>query len=123
MIIKQPPRLGSFSGVGLYVQSSLFSFLKSVASCLNGKLSFNDNFNSFVIRDVEIAAGATANIDNQLSIIPNERYIVRQTGNGVITDGNWTIDTLELTNEGAETVVISVRFFAFYETASTGRSS
>ena len=123
MIIKQPPRLGSFSGTAQYVQSPLFSFLKSLASCLNGNLSFSDNFNSFVIRDVEIAAGGTANIDNQLQIIPNERYIVRQTGNGVITDGDWTLETLELVNQGAEDVVIDVRFFNVYETLNTGRTA
>lgn len=62
------------------------------------------------------------NIDNQLGIIPNERYIVRQTGNGVITDGDWTVETLELVNQGAETVVIDVRFFSVYENVNTGRS-
>jgi len=122
MIIKQPPRLGSFAGIAPYVQSPLFSWMKSVASGLNGNLSFNDNFNSFVVRNVEIAAGATVNIDNQLGIIPNERYIVRQTGNGVITDGEWTRETLQLVNQGAETVVIDVRFFAVYEESNTGRA-
>jgi len=111
MIVANPPRLPSIQGIGKYVQSDLFAWLKNIVSGLNGRLSFNDNFNSFIVNNLEIAAGATVNIDNQLSVIPNERYIARQTGNGVITDGIWDITTLRLKNNGAVDVVVSVRFF------------
>jgi len=121
MIVENPPRLPSKEGISKYVQSDLFAWLKNLVTGINGRLNFNNNFNSFVVNDVEIAAGATAVIDNQLGVIPNERYIVRQTGNGVITDGDWTVDALELVNNGAVTVVISVRFF-YVNQFTTGRN-
>jgi len=120
MIVENPPKLPSKEGIGKYVQSDLFSWFKNLVTGLNGRLSFDENFNSFVVNDIAIAAGATAVIDNQLGVIPNERYIVRQTGNGVITDGNWTIEALELVNNGAVAVVISVRFF-YVNQFTTGR--
>jgi len=120
MIVENPPKLPSKEGIGKYVQSDLFSWFKNLVTGLNGRLSFDENFNSFVVNDIAIAAGATAVIDNQLGVIPNERYIVRQTGNGVITDGNWTIEALELVNNGSVAVVISVRFF-YVNQFTTGR--
>lgn len=115
MRIPNPPRLPSKEGLGKYVQTDLFSWLKELTTGLTGRLTFDENFNSFLVEDIAIAAGATANIDNQLGVIPNERYIVRQTGNGVITDGTWDIETLRLVNNGAVDVVVSVRFFFVYQ--------
>jgi len=120
MIIENPPRLPSIQGINKYVQSDLFAWLRNLVTAINGRISFDDNFNSFLVRDLEITAGSTVVIDNQLGVTPNERIIVRQTGNGVITDGTWTIDSLELTNNGAVTVVISVRFF-YVNQFTTGR--
>lgn len=111
MIINNPPKLPSRQGIEKYVQSDLFSWLRNFVAGFNGRISFDDNFSSFLAQDVEIAAGATALIPNALSVIPNERYIVRQTGDGVITDGTWDIKTLRLVNNGSVTVTISVRFF------------
>lgn len=118
MIVKPPPRMTGYKMITQYLQQYLFSWLKEVTNSLNGLLTFNDNFRSFLVKDVTIAAGATAEIPNRFSDtrrIPTERYIVRQTGNGVITDGEWTVDTLELVNQGASSVTISVRFFHFFE--------
>ena len=111
MIVKNPPRLPSVSGIAKYVQSDLFNWMLDVKAGINGKLNFNENFNSFLVENVTIQAGATAEIPNGLSVVPNERYIVRQTGNGVITDGTWDINTIRLFNNGTESVTISVRFF------------
>ena len=115
MIVNNPPRLHSATGIGKYVQADLFGWLKNFIAGINGRLSFDDNFPSFLAQDVEIAAGATATIPNQLSVVPNERMVVRQTGNGVITDGTWDINTLRLVNNGAVTVTVSVRFFHIYQ--------
>lgn len=117
MIVKQPPRLPSVSGIDKYVQSDLFNWMQDVKSGINGKLNFNENFNSFLAENVTIGAGATAEIPNALLVIPNERYIVRQTGNGVITDGTWDVNTLRLVNNGAVSVTINVRFFHVYRRA------
>ena len=115
MIINNPPRLPSQQGIGKYVQSDLFGWLRNLISGINGRLSFDDNFQSFLAKDIDIAAAATAAIPNQLRTIPNERIIVRQVGDGVITDGVWDADTLRLVNNGAGTVTVSVRFFDIYQ--------
>lgn len=115
MIANNPPRLPSREGIGKYVQSDLFAWLRNFTSGFNGRLSFDDNFPSFIAQDIEIEAGETAEIPNQLSVTPNERYIVRQIGDGVITDGTWDINTLRLVNNGAVTVTISVRFFHMFQ--------
>lgn len=114
MIFKNPFRLPSLTGLGKYVQNDLFNWMLDVKSGLNGKLNFDDNFPSFLAEDITIAAGETALISNALQVTPNERMIVRQTGNGVITDGTWDINTLRLVNNGAVSVTISVRFFYVY---------
>lgn len=111
MIIKNPPRLGSKKGLGKYVQLDLFGWLKNFNSGINGRLNFDDNFPSFLVKDIEISPGSTASISNPLTVVPTERYIAKQIGNGVITDGEWNIEQLQLVNNGLVTVIISVRFF------------
>lgn len=121
MIVNNPPRLASHKGINKYVQSDLYSWLKNLVSGMNGRLSFQDNFPSFVVNDLTIPAGSSVDIDNLLvNIIPNERIIVRQTGNGVVTDGVWDLKTLRLFNNGAVDVVVSVRFFYVFENGVLG---
>ena len=117
MIFKLPPRLPSLVWLNKYVQSDLYTWLFNIATGINGKLNFDDNFPSFLAQNVTIGAGDTVVIPNSLSVIPNERYIVRQTGDGVITDGIWDIQSLRLINNGAVPVTISVRFFHFYRSS------
>lgn len=115
MIISKPPKLPGPSGISKYIQTDLYSWLQSLVSGINGRLNFDDNFQSFISEDIEISAGETAIISNELNVIPNERYIVRQIGNGIISDGEWDIDSLRLVNNGAVSVTISVRFFHIYQ--------
>lgn len=115
MIVRNAPRLPSSKGVAKYVQADLYNWMKRISIAFNGRMEFSNNFRSFLAKDLAIAAGGTVNIPNQLNRLPTERYIVRQTGDGVISDGDWTLDTLQLTNNGSNPVVISVRFFAFEE--------
>jgi hypothetical protein len=63
-----------------------------------------------VAKDVVIASGATVKIQHFLGVIPKWRIILRQTGNGVITDvpSEWNTKTISLKNNGAESVTISV---------------
>lgn len=114
MIIQNPPRLPSQKGLGKYVQSDLYSWIKNFVSGVNGRLNFDDNFSSFIAKDITIAAGAETLIPNQLKVVPNERYIVRQIGDGVITDGEWDQQTVRLVNNGSVSVTVSVRFFHVY---------
>lgn len=73
-------------------------------------ISIDSNFNGYIARDVTIAAGDTVKIQHFLGVIPKWRIILRQTGNGVVSDIplEWNIKTISLKNNGAETVVISV---------------
>lgn len=114
MIVKNPPRLPSVTGIAKYVQSDLFNWMQDIKAGINGKLTFDENFTSFLAENITIAAGETAEIPNALQVTPNERIIVRQIGNGVITDGTWDVNTLRLVNNGAVSVTISVRFFFVY---------
>lgn len=76
----------------------------------NRSISIQSNFDGFIAEDVEIAAGATANIQHFLGIKPKWRIILRQVGNGVITDipSDWSDKVISLKNNGAEAVTISV---------------
>lgn len=110
MIFNNPPRLPSSTGVVKYLQVDLYSWAKSIFAGLL-KLTFKDNFDSFTVADLTIPAGESVNITNGLGFIPNGRLIVRQTGDGVVTDGEWDLQTLRLFNNGAVDVVVTVIFF------------
>ena len=73
-------------------------------------ISIDSNFNGFIARDVTILAGETARIQHFLGVIPKWRIILRQTGNGVITDvpSEWNTKTIVLKNNGAESVTLSL---------------
>jgi len=75
------------------------------------KLSFKDNFQSFTVEELTIPAGTEVSITNQLGTIPTARLIVRQTGDGLVTDGVWDLQTVRLFNNGAVDVTITVIFF------------
>lgn len=76
----------------------------------SSSISIESNFNAYIAKNVEIKAGKTAVIQHFLGVIPKWRIILRQTGNGVITDvsSNWNKKNIELLNNGAEDVTISV---------------
>lgn len=110
MITKNPPKLASSSNIAGYLQNELWSWMKDISSGLV-RLNFSDNFQSMRINNLTIPAGDTARITNSLPFIPSARIIVRQTGNGLVTDGDWDIQILRLINNGAVPVTISVIFF------------
>jgi hypothetical protein len=74
-------------------------------SQLSKYLSFQNNFDGY-IASVEIAAGASADVQHFLGITPKFRVILRQEGNGVLTDipSGWNDKVIALKNNGAETV-------------------
>ena len=76
------------------------------------RLSFEDNFESFEVQDIEIASGSEVSIGNKLTYVPSKYIITSQTGNGLITKGDtsWTQSFLYLKNNGTNNVTISVTF-------------
>lgn len=79
------------------------------------RLSFEDNFDAFIKKDLTIAAGAEASVANGLPTrrIPAYYIILRQTGDSRVIDGDtdWTTDTVYLKNVGSNSVTITVAFF------------
>jgi hypothetical protein len=73
-------------------------------------ISIDSNFNGYIAKDVTIEAGTTLRIQHFLGVIPKWRIILRQTGNGVVSDipQDWNDKTISLRNNGAERVIISV---------------
>ena len=72
-------------------------------------LSFRSNFDGY-IPTVKILASSTLQIPHFLGVIPKYRILLRQEGNGLITDvpTSWTTDYITLKNNGTEDVTISV---------------
>jgi hypothetical protein len=75
----------------------------------NKRLSFQANFDGY-IASVTIPAGSEVQIQHFLDIIPKWRIILRQEGNGVISDipSGWNDKFITLKNNGAVSVTISV---------------
>lgn len=76
----------------------------------NKFISFQGNFDGYIAKDITISSGQTVQIEHFLGIIPKWRILLRQTGNGVITDvpENWNEKVISLKNNGTEEVQISV---------------
>ena len=78
-------------------------------------LSFSSNFNCYIANVTLKASGDSLGRDTQkiphfLGVTPKYRIILRQTGNGVITDVNslWNSTTIGLKNNGSVEVTITV---------------
>ena len=77
------------------------------------RLSFDDNFESFEVKDLKIGAGLVKSIPNSLTEIPSKYIIVSQTGSSVIsktTTDKWNKNTLYLKNNGIEDVTLNIVF-------------
>lgn len=79
---------------------------------LNKFLSFG-NFNGFIAKDIIIPATSSIIIQHYLGVVPKYRIILRQIGNGVITDVNntpydWNDKVVTLYNNGAVSVTLTV---------------
>jgi hypothetical protein len=76
---------------------------------LSKNLSLQSNFNCFIAQ-VEIPASSELQIQHFLGVVPRYRIILRQQGNGVITDtpSGWTNKVITLYNNGAVTVTATI---------------
>ena len=110
MIFNNPPKLAAASAVARYVQTDLYGWFRNLAAGLS-RLSLVDNFEAFEVTGLTILAGETAVITNALPGVPSKRLIVRQVGNGVVSDGVWDSNILRLINNGSDTVTVSVIFY------------
>ena len=78
-------------------------------NAFNKLTSLQSSFDCYMAKDVKITAGASIKIQHFLGITPKWRIILRQEGNGVISDipSGWNTEYITLKNNGAETVTIS----------------
>ena len=95
-----------------YLSNDLKTFLRELRLGLT-RLSFVDNFDSFVV-DVTIGSGEELAIRNQLkSSVPTQRIIVRgSSGSESIVDGDtaWDLNYVYLKNVGASSASATVVF-------------
>lgn len=117
MLFRNPPKLASKTSLLKYLETELWTWAREIATGLN-KLNFTENFESFRVDDLEIKNGEEVFIPNGLQIkgnntVPSSRIIVRQLGNGLVTDGDtpWDAKLVYLKNQGPDDVTISVIFF------------
>lgn len=117
MLLKSPPKLSSKAGMATYLEKNLWSWMRELSSLIT-KINFEENFQSFIIRDVSIAAGEEVSISNQFKnrypgLVPSGRIIIRQTGDANIIDGDqgWSVDALYLKNPSENNAVVSILFF------------
>ena len=117
MIIRPPPKLTNRTTYIQYLEVSLWSWLKELSNGLM-KIDFEQNFQSFIVKNISIPAGEEVSINNQFSkiypgVIPSGRIIIRQKGDANIIDGNneWTTNHLYLRNPSTNDATVSVLFF------------
>jgi hypothetical protein len=77
---------------------------------LKKNFSVRDNFNGQIIENIELTAGEEKVIPHNLGIVPPFRVILRQEGNGVISDipSGWNKYSIKLKNNGAVTVTVTI---------------
>lgn len=77
---------------------------------LNKAISIQSNFDGFIADDVKIPATSSVKIQHFLGVKPKWRIILRQVGNGVITDipSEWNDKVISLYNNGAVEVTLTV---------------
>lgn len=116
MLFKNPPKFFARGSIQKYLESDLWTWFKELSIGLL-RMDFLDNFESFRVDEVSLPVGTEVAIANGLrnrfaGVIPTSKIIVRQTGNGLVTDGQpWNQNEVFLINNGPDPVVISVIFF------------
>jgi len=76
----------------------------------NKSLSIQSSFDGFIAEDVVFPALTEVKIQHFLGIKPKWRMILRQVGNGVLTDitSNWDNRVISLYNNGAVEVTATI---------------
>lgn len=60
------------------------------------------------IKEVVIPAGDTMTVSHRLKTIPRHRIVLKQLGGGVITDGKFTSNYIQLINSGVTDAIITI---------------
>ena len=83
--------------------------VRSKLDFFNKNISLDKNFNSYIV-EVDFAAGETKNIQHFLGVRPKYRIILKQEGNGVLSDipSAWNNQTIRMINNGAVAVKATI---------------
>jgi hypothetical protein len=93
-----------------YITTELTKSLVELQIALTRRLRFEDNFNSFEAT-VTIPAATEVSIQNQLSVVPTRRIIVRSNGIELVDgDTPWSREFVTLKNTGAAPITATVIF-------------
>ncbi len=60
------------------------------------------------LKTVTINAGETLKVNHRLKLIPKYKIILKQQGGGVILDGDFTRNYIELNNTGSDMATVTV---------------
>lgn len=73
-------------------------------------ISLSQNFDGQMLENVEFAAGEDKEIYHKLGIRPKYRIILRQEGNGVLSDtpSGWNKYKIQIKNNGASSVKATI---------------
>lgn len=77
---------------------------------LSKNLSLKSNFDCQVFENITFTSGETKTLPHLLGVIPRYRIILRQQGNGVISDipSGWTDKAIQLLNNGSVEVTVTI---------------
>jgi hypothetical protein len=94
-------------------QEQIIDTLNKLINSLNFTnkfLTIQGNFEGYIAENVIIKANSKAQIQHFLGVKPKWRIILRQTGNGVVTDipSEWTDKYITLYNNGSVDVTVSL---------------
>jgi len=84
--------------------------MASFLSFFTKSISLQSNFNAYIAENVVIPATSSIAIQHFLGVKPKWRIILRQEGNGVITDipSGWDDKVIKLYNNGSVSVTLTV---------------
>lgn len=109
--VKAPPDLPEIpEGADLEKVIEAINDLISSHNFLGKKMSLSANFDGYIAENVTLPAATEVVVQHFLGITPKWRIILKQVGNGVITDvpTKWNDRYITLYNNGAVSVTATI---------------
>jgi hypothetical protein len=72
------------------------------------RFRITENFENQLFTELAVANGTTKTLRHNLGRVPLGRIILKQTGDAVLEDGAYTENTVELINNSANDVVVTI---------------
>lgn len=77
---------------------------------LQTRISLSENFDGQLIENISFSSGEDKVINHKLGKTPRFRFILRQEGNGVLTDtpSGWNANQIKIKNNGSVSVTATI---------------